>query len=115
MAECSTDSAVQTSQSLKKLSDALSTPDKPFSWILVREKTGTPDLKVLKATLSNLSKMILLTDGDSGKAVTGFSVESLSVAGVSVDAFYGPTFDLMNHEADLKRRFWNDVRVWLQS
>lgn len=103
--------APQLVQSLSKLSEAISTPDTPTSWLLINKSSSPPELRLLRSALPGMTKIIYLTESQDSSA---FDCSSVNVAGQEILVFRGPMMELMNSNADLKRRFWNDVRAWLQ-
>lgn len=102
------------SVALEKLANALSTPERHVSWILVKPAGASPDDKVLKSLLPSLGRIIALAERPSSTD-GGFVIESKTVAGKSLQKFLGPSMNQMTTDLELKRRFWNDVRTWLNS
>ncbi len=113
LADSSDPAASQIPAAVRKLSEALSSSELQVSWLLIKSGASYPDLKVLKAMLPSLTKFIVLTSGNLDSMANGFTTELKTIAGRAIDVFQGPSIDLMNHNPELKRRFWNDVRSWL--
>lgn len=103
--------ATQLLPSLAKLAEAISTPDNPTSWLLIGKAGSPPELRLVRSVLPVMTKVIYLTESQDSSV---FDSSPVNIAGQEIRIFRGPMMELMNSNAELKRRFWNDVRAWLQ-
>lgn len=113
LAQTSEETSVQSTTGVSRLAEALSHPDQAVSWVVVSDKSSLPELTILRTLLPNLVNLIFLTSNMTMPETASFPVETMQVASRPLRLIYGPTMALMNSDGDTKRKFWNQLRVWI--
>jgi hypothetical protein len=113
LASAQTEDSASTLEAVKKLAEALSQPNKPVSWFVLKSDQSELDLKLFKSMLPGLSRVISLSENCTDVHGQQFLRDVKIIAGQKIGVFVGPTMNLMSSDPEIKRRFWNEVRVWL--